>query len=854
MADAAAGAPGRAPGPARPGARPEVSRPAPRWLFGIAAAAHPAALPAPAAAPAGGHGAAAPAPGAAGPRGGGGWPGGGDGGGAGGAGGGAPARPQPFALLGAAPEAVVLTLASFAVTKLAYVRLTKLFREQYIADKGVDVRFRLTFAGSGVQARAVIDGLPADLVALALPLDVQKIADSGLLSPNWRKAYPLRSVVCETTVALVVRQGNPRGIRSWEDLLQPGLQVIVANPKTAGVARWIFLALWGSHMRRGDAAAREYVTKVFDNVLIQPRDAREASDVFYRQRLGDVLLTYENEVVLTNQVYGAGKALPYVVPSPNVRIECPLALVDRVLDGRPPAARAAAHDFARFLFTPEAQVEFGKVGFRTNRKLCKTPAEHLAGQPAITTWDVDSKLGGWGAAQRKFFDAGRSWTRSTQTAPGLELPSPCAGRCAASMATPTLPALDPASKLFAAGPVELYEVVGKARTQLKAGVPLEVFSASPSRAYPMLSAVLDAGGVRWSLALASHTMRSLSDAGEPTFIFSGVKQRDVDTFYCVIFKRNHAAHELEVLEQVLGKLSTLHVSSSVKKNAVPFNLPLPQIDPKTINEIMRKGAEDTQMLLKQAGDAANAAFLAAADMHKKYAPKPAERPVEVAPDVKDKIGKTKQAAAAGAAVAKGVATGMQAATAEIGTSLVQTVTSAAGKDKAGEGGKVPEPLVAVGGIGMELLRDIAAVRDAVLGAAGSAWAGARAATVDVMEYQYGGEVAAVAADSCDVVEGIGSMGVAMRMAQPTQVVLTSAKDTSGRIENQESAAEGAALAKERQQLEDERAALEREKAALAAELARLAGKKPSPQAAAAAPAPAEPQQQQRKGGWPFSFA
>eukprot|EP00775_Hariotina_reticulata_P005802 gene5802-6042_t len=256
-------------------------------------------------------------------------------------------------------------------------------------------------------ARAVIDGLPADLVALALPLDVQKIADAGLLSQNWRKRYPMGSVVCETTVALVVRQGNPLNIKTWDDLIRPGLQIIVANPKTAGVARWIFLALWGSKMKKGDTAAVDYVTKVFDNVLVQPRDAREASDVFYRQRLGDVLLTYENEVVLTNQVYGREKALPYVVPSPNVRIECPLALVDKVLDSRMPEARQAANDFAEFLFTPSAQVEFGRVGFRTNKKLCKTSPEHLAGQAQVKMWTVDQQLGGWAAAQKKFFDAGQ---------------------------------------------------------------------------------------------------------------------------------------------------------------------------------------------------------------------------------------------------------------------------------------------------------------------------------------------------------------------------------------------------------------------------------------------------------------
>lgn len=137
--------------------------------------------------------------------------------------------------------------------------------------------------------------------------------------------------------------------------------------------------------------------QVFDNVVVQPRDAREASDVFYRQKLGDVLLTYENEVVLTNEVYGPDKALPYTIPSPNVRIECPMALVDKVLEGRPATHQKAADDFARFCFTAEAQVEFGRVGFRTNPRLCKEQPVHLVS--AYHCLDVDHAMlqwkGGW---------------------------------------------------------------------------------------------------------------------------------------------------------------------------------------------------------------------------------------------------------------------------------------------------------------------------------------------------------------------------------------------------------------------------------------------------------------------------
>jgi len=333
---------------------------------------------------------------------------GGPGGAEGGGGGGGGSASNGAAPAAQSKEPIVLTLASFAVTKLAYVRLTKQFRELYLQRTGMDVRFRLTFAGSGVQARAVIDGLPADLVALALPLDVNRIADSGLIAHDWPSRHPCKSTVCETTVALVVRAGNPKNIVDWEDLIRPGIEVVVANPKTAGVARWIFLALWGSHGQRkkkgGDAAAHDYVKAVFNNVVVQPRDAREASDVFYKQKVGDVLLTYENEVILTNMHYG-DKALPYVVPPCNIRIECPVSEVDKVLETRPPHVQKAATDFIDFLFSTGAQAEFGKLGFRVNPKISKQAAEQQTGLPPAKLWDVDTVFGGWAKAQSRFFNS-----------------------------------------------------------------------------------------------------------------------------------------------------------------------------------------------------------------------------------------------------------------------------------------------------------------------------------------------------------------------------------------------------------------------------------------------------------------
>lgn len=272
--------------------------------------------------------------------------------------------------------------------------------------------FRLSFGGSGVQARAVMDGLPADIVALALPLDIDKIAERGLLDSNWRSRFPNNSNVSQSTIALVLREGNPKGVRGWEDLTRGDLEVICSNPKTAGVARWNFLALWGHKMARGDREAVDYLRRVFERVPVQPRDAREASDVFYNQRKGDVLITYENEVRLTNWACGRSHRgpgpLPYLVPDNNIRVEMPIALVDRNLERREPEAREAAKAFVEFLYGEEAQREMMQWGFRPIDRSLEREAERAHGFPSVRgLWRVDDKLGGWTATQRRFFDTGK---------------------------------------------------------------------------------------------------------------------------------------------------------------------------------------------------------------------------------------------------------------------------------------------------------------------------------------------------------------------------------------------------------------------------------------------------------------
>ncbi|GAB4819353.1 hypothetical protein N2152v2_006399 [Parachlorella kessleri] len=309
---------------------------------------------------------------------------------------------EAFQLAAAKKQPVTLMLASFAVTRKAYGKISKMFMREYEEQVGQPVRFRLSFAGSGTQARAVMDGLPADIVALALPLDIIKISERGLIRPDWATRFPNKSIVVESVVSIVVRKGNPLNIQGWDDLTREDVNVITANPKTAGVARWIFLALWGHRAwNKGEKAAKEFVTKVFDRVEVQPRDAREASDVFYKQGKGDALLTYENEAVFTNLVVSPNEKLPCIVPDNNVRIQCPVAIVDANVDPQPPEVKQTATAFLDYLYKAPAQHEFAACGFRS----ALPEVMKDSGLPSVRgLWTVEGKLGTWDKVQKKFFD------------------------------------------------------------------------------------------------------------------------------------------------------------------------------------------------------------------------------------------------------------------------------------------------------------------------------------------------------------------------------------------------------------------------------------------------------------------
>lgn len=298
---------------------------------------------------------------------------------------------------------VELTLVSYAVTKAAHAAIIPKFVEKWQQEHNQTVEFKQSYGGSGSQTRAVVDGLEADIVHLALALDTQKIEKAGLIQPGWEKEFPNDSIVTKSVAALVTREGNPKAIKNWVDLARDDVKLITADPKTSGVARWNFLALWNSVIKTGgdEAKATEFVTKVYKNVPVLTKDAREATDAFFKQGQGDALINYENEIVLAQD---KGEKTNYILPDVNISIDNPVTIVDKNVDKH--GNREVAEAFVQYLFTPEAQEEFAKVGFRpVNETVAKTK-EFVDKYPPIKTLSTVQELGGWDIVQKKFFAEG----------------------------------------------------------------------------------------------------------------------------------------------------------------------------------------------------------------------------------------------------------------------------------------------------------------------------------------------------------------------------------------------------------------------------------------------------------------
>ncbi len=297
---------------------------------------------------------------------------------------------------------VRLLLVSYAVTKAAYDEIIPRFERRWKQQTGQTLEIKASYGGSGSQTRAVIDGLEADVTNLALSADTEKLVQAGLIKNGWASELPNNSNVTRSVVAIVTRPRNPKFIKTWKDLARPSINVVTANPKTSGVARWNFLALWGSVSETGgsDKEARRFISNVYKNVDILPKDAREATDIFIKKGQGDVLLNYENEILLARQ--NGETEFPFVIPKVNIAIDTPVAVVDKNVDKH--GTRKVAEAFAKYLFEPEAQEVFARKGFRpTHPQVWRRVQNRFARIDKLFTI---GEFGGWPAAQKKFFKDG----------------------------------------------------------------------------------------------------------------------------------------------------------------------------------------------------------------------------------------------------------------------------------------------------------------------------------------------------------------------------------------------------------------------------------------------------------------
>jgi sulfate transport system substrate-binding protein len=299
---------------------------------------------------------------------------------------------------------ITLLNVSYDPTRELYQDINRAFAAQWKAQHGDNLAIRMSHGGSGTQARSVVDGLPADVVTLALASDIDALADHGLVEKNWQQRLPDNASPYTSTIVFLVRKGNPKHIEDWPDLIKPGVQVITPNPKTSGGARWNFLAAWGYALQRPDgneAKARAFVHALFQHVPVLDTGARGATNTFVQRGIGDVLLAWENEAFLAQRELGKDK-FDIVVPSMTILAEPPVAVVDANVakDGN----RAVAEAYLKFLYTPQAQDIEARHFYRP--RLAAVAQKYASQFPAVKTFTIAQLFGDWRKAQAKFFADG----------------------------------------------------------------------------------------------------------------------------------------------------------------------------------------------------------------------------------------------------------------------------------------------------------------------------------------------------------------------------------------------------------------------------------------------------------------
>ncbi|MCU4388327.1 sulfate ABC transporter substrate-binding protein [Acinetobacter haemolyticus] len=290
---------------------------------------------------------------------------------------------------------------SYDPTREFYQEYNQAFGQYWKNRTGQDIDFKQSHGGSGKQARAVIDGLQADVVTLALANDIDEIANAGLIRKDWQKQFRDNSAPYTSTVVFLVRKGNPKNIRDWNDLTKDGVEIITPNPKTGGAPRWIYLSAWGYALKQpagNDARARELVKKIYHNVKVLDSGARGSLTTFAERGIGDVLLSWENEALLATQGLGKDK-FEIIYPSISILAEPSVAIVDKTVDKN--GNRQLARGYLNFLYSPQGQQLAAKHYFRPRNP--QVAAKYAAQFPKVKLFSIHDVFGGWEKAQKTHF-------------------------------------------------------------------------------------------------------------------------------------------------------------------------------------------------------------------------------------------------------------------------------------------------------------------------------------------------------------------------------------------------------------------------------------------------------------------
>jgi sulfate/thiosulfate transport system substrate-binding protein len=304
-------------------------------------------------------------------------------------------------LVGSATAAdITLLNVSYDPTREFYAEFNKTFAAKYPAQAGKSVEIKQSHGGSGRQARSVIDGLTADVVTLALAYDVDEIADRGLLARDWQKRLPQNASPYTSTIVFLVRKGNPKNVKDWDDLAKPGIKVVTPNPKTSGGARWNYLGAWGYALKKAggsEAKAKELVKAIYANVPVLDTGARGSTITFVERGVGDVFISWENEAFLA--INELGKGFEIVVPSQSILAEPPVAVVDKVVDKK--GTRSAAEAYLNLLYGKQGQEIAAKHYYRPRDP--DVAKKYETSFPQVALFTIDDVFGGWRVAQKKHF-------------------------------------------------------------------------------------------------------------------------------------------------------------------------------------------------------------------------------------------------------------------------------------------------------------------------------------------------------------------------------------------------------------------------------------------------------------------